>query len=164
MVFLLSIPPENFAHNAGFLPKHLRAQGFTGFPAGTGLIQEPGKPGVPFRGVLLAVPSDGDKKKEVTWEEHIHTQMTIQKWIDSGVSKTINFPAGTHRETIAKSFMLAWELGCKGVTVYRNGSRDVEVLTPKNVQKNLCPACEAPTKKFDGCTSCTECEWSLCTV
>ena len=111
-----------------------------------------------------AVASDEDKSKEVTWQEHVLTQAAIQGWVDSGISKTINFPQGTHRETIGKAFMLAWSNGCKGITVYRNGSRRVEVLTPKNIQKNLCPACEAPTKRYDGCTSCTECDWSLCTM
>jgi len=111
-----------------------------------------------------AVPKDGDKSKEVTWQEHVMTQATIQKWIDSGVSKTVNVPQMTHRETIGKAFILAWKEGCKGITVYRNGSRDVEVLTPKNVQKNLCPACGSPTMKYDGCTKCTECEWSLCSI
>jgi ribonucleoside-diphosphate reductase alpha chain len=65
---------------------------------------------------------------EVTWEEHVKTQAIAQQFVDSGVSKTINFPNHTHRETIAKAFMLAWELGCKGITAYRNGSRKVEVL------------------------------------
>ena len=111
-----------------------------------------------------AVSFDGDKDMEVTWEEHIDTQAVIQKHIDSGVSKTINFPAGTHRDTIGKAFMTAWRSGCKGITVYRNSSRDVEVLKPKNVQQNLCPMCESPTKKYDGCTSCTKCEWSMCSA
>jgi len=111
-----------------------------------------------------AVPSDGDKSKEVTWEEHILTQATIQKHIDSAVSKTINFPQLTRKETIAKAFMMAWKEGCKGVTIYRNGSRSEQVLTPKNIKKNLCPVCGEPTIKYDGCTRCSKCEWSLCTV
>lgn len=111
-----------------------------------------------------SVPKDGEKWKEVTWEEHVLTQTTIQKHVDSGVSKTINFPQGTHRDTIGKAFMMAWKEGAKGITVYRNGSRDVEVLSPKNVSKNLCPACKAPTIKYDGCTKCSECEWEMCVV
>jgi len=111
-----------------------------------------------------AVPMDGDKSREVTWEEHVMTQSVAQKWIDSGVSKTINFPTMTRRDTIGKAFKMAWEKGCKGITVYRNGSRDVEVLTPKNVSLNRCPACNSPTMKYDGCTKCTDCEWEMCTV
>lgn len=107
-----------------------------------------------------AVSADG--KNEVTWEEHINTQAVTQKWSDSGVSKTINFPNHTHRETVAKAYIEAWKLGCKGITVYRNGSRKVEVLSPKNVSKNKCPQCGAETVKYDGCTKCTTCEWSFC--
>lgn len=109
-----------------------------------------------------AVPKDGEKWKEVTWREHVLTQAMAQKHVDSGVSKTINFPQNTRRETIAKAFMLAWKEGAKGITVYRNGSRSEEVLTPKNMKKNLCPQCSKPTIKYDGCTKCTECDWSLC--
>lgn len=107
-----------------------------------------------------AVSSNG--AKEVTWEEHVYTQASAQKFIDSGVSKTINFPNHTHRETIAKAFMLAWELGCKGITVYRNGSRELEVLKPKLVKKDLCPVCESPIIREAGCKHCTSCEWSVC--
>jgi len=111
-----------------------------------------------------AVPKDGEKWKEVTWEEHVKTQTRVQKHIDSGVSKTINFPQMTHRDTIGKAFMMAWKEGAKGITVYRNGSRELEVLTPKKLQKNLCPVCGKTTMKYDGCTKCSECDWSLCTV
>jgi len=109
-----------------------------------------------------AVSKDGTR--EVTWEEHIATQAVVQKYSDSGVSKTINFPSHTRRETISKAYFKAWESGCKGITVYRNGSRNVEVLSPKNVDKNKCPVCDSPLVKFDGCENCTSCDWSLCAV
>lgn len=109
-----------------------------------------------------AVSATGDK--EVTWEEHINTQAVVQKWSDSGVSKTINFPNHTRKETIGKAYMMAWELGCKGITVYRNGSRNVEVLSPKNLKKDKCPVCEGDLVKYDGCTKCNKCDWSICTV
>jgi len=109
-----------------------------------------------------AVSSTGEK--EVIWEEHIAMQAVAQKWSDSGVSKTINFPSHTHKETIGKAFMMAWENGCKGITVYRNSSRNIEVLSPKNVSKNKCPVCGEETVKFDGCTKCSSCDWSICTV
>lgn len=110
-----------------------------------------------------AVSSDG-QHKEVNWQEHIQTQATVQKWCDSGVSKTINFPNHTRKETVGKAYIEAWKMGCKGITIYRNGSRSVEVLSPKNVSKNLCPVCESETIKYDGCTKCTKCDWSICTV
>ena len=86
-----------------------------------------------------AVSSNG--AMEVTWEEHIKTLASAQKYVDSGVSKTINFPTHTHKETMAKATLMAWKLGCKGLASYRNGSRKAEVLTPKNLKKDKCPMC-----------------------
>lgn len=86
-----------------------------------------------------AVSSNG--ATEVTWEEHIKTLAAAQRHIDSGVSKTINFPSRTHRDTMGKAVIMAWEEGCKGVAMYRNGSRKEEVLTPKDLKKDKCPVC-----------------------
>lgn len=102
-----------------------------------------------------AVSSNG--AREVTWEEHIMTLATAQKYIDSGVSKTINFPTHTHRETIGKAVIMAWKEGCKGLAVYRNGSRQVEVLTPKNVKKDKCPVCGNDMVHVDGKHKCLIC-------
>lgn len=93
---------------------------------------------------------------EVTWEEHVKIQATAQIYVDSGVSKTINFPNHTHRETIYNAFILAWKLGCKGLTVYRNMSRKVEVLTPKNIKKNLCPICGKELIEINNIKKCPE--------
>jgi ribonucleoside-diphosphate reductase alpha chain len=101
-----------------------------------------------------AVSANG--AQEVTWEEHVKIQATAQKYVDSGVSKTINFPTMTHRETIYNSFMLAWELGCKGLTVYRNMSRKNEVLTPKNIKKSLCPVCGKELIEINKIKKCSD--------
>jgi ribonucleoside-diphosphate reductase alpha chain len=106
-----------------------------------------------------AVSSNG--ANEVTWEEHIRILSSAQRFIDSGVSKTTNFPNHTHRETIAKAFFLAWQSGCKGLAVYRNGSRKQEVLSPKNIKKDRCPLCGEEVLKFNNMKKCTKCEWSL---
>lgn len=103
-----------------------------------------------------AVSSNG--AKEVTWEEHIWTLAMAQKHVDSGVSKTINFPAGAHRETMAKAAILAWELGCKGLAMYRNSSRKTEVLTPKNIKKNQCPICGTEMIDIEGKERCPSCK------
>ena len=103
-----------------------------------------------------AVSSNG--AVEVTWEEHIKTLATAQRFVDSGVSKTINFPSGAHRETMAKAAILAWELGCKGLAMYRNSSRKVEVLTPKNLQRNKCPVCNTEMFEIDGKERCPSCK------
>ncbi|HNZ14939.1 MAG TPA: adenosylcobalamin-dependent ribonucleoside-diphosphate reductase [Anaerolineaceae bacterium] len=68
---------------------------------------------------------------DITADEHIHTQAALQRFVDNSLSKTINFPAGTTEEEVADAFKQAWELGCKGITVYITGSRDVVVLETK---------------------------------
>ena len=66
---------------------------------------------------------------QVTAEEHLNIQAAFQNnGVDSGVSKTINMTNGTSENEISKAFLMAWELGLKGVTVYRDGSRETQAL------------------------------------
>ena len=102
-----------------------------------------------------AVSSNG--ATEVTWEEHIKTLASAQKHVDSGVSKTINFPTHTHKETMAKAIIMAWKEGCKGVAMYRNGSRKTEVLSPKNLKKDKCPICGNDMVVIDEKKKCLVC-------
>ena len=68
---------------------------------------------------------------DITPEEHILMQASIQAFIDNSISKTCNFPSTANKEDVAKVYMLGWETGCKGLTVYVTGSRTEVVLETK---------------------------------
>jgi len=69
--------------------------------------------------------------QDISADEHIRTQAAMQAFVDNSLSKTVNFPAGATEEDVATAYMLAWELGCKGITVYVTGSRQKVVLETK---------------------------------
>lgn len=67
--------------------------------------------------------------QDITPEEHISMQGILQTCgVDASISKTINLSSQTSKEDVRKSYLLGYELGCKGLTVYRDGSRDSQVL------------------------------------
>lgn len=69
-----------------------------------------------------------DPLKIVSPTAHLDTQACAQKWVDSGVSKTVNLPHSATVDDVKQVMFRAWEMGCKGVTVYRDGSRQFQVL------------------------------------
>jgi ribonucleoside-diphosphate reductase alpha chain len=79
--------------------------------------------------------------QDVSVEEHVRMQAALQAFVDNSMSKTINFPKDASHDDVAKAYMLAWELGCKGLTVYVTGSRQRVVLETKDT---------ATTKGDDG--------------
>lgn len=65
---------------------------------------------------------------DITPDEHVRMQAAIQAFVDNSISKTCNFPPEATPEDVAKAYMLAWDLGCKGLTVYVTGSREKVTL------------------------------------
>lgn len=65
---------------------------------------------------------------EISWKDHIRMVASLQQVISQGISKTINLPNYATVEDIKEAYMMAWELGCKGITVYRDGSKELQPL------------------------------------
>ncbi len=71
---------------------------------------------------------------DIAPEDHIKTLAAFQKWVDASISKTNNFPANATVEDMEKSYILAYESGCKGVTVFRDTSIEDQVLVSGQIQ------------------------------
>jgi len=68
---------------------------------------------------------------DVDWIEKVKMQGAIQKWVDHSISVTINLPADVKEEMVSDLYLTAWKSGCKGATVYRDGSRNGVLITGK---------------------------------
>ena len=79
---------------------------------------------------------------------HVRTQGVFQKYTDLAVSKTVNLPHDSSVKDVLDSYILAWKLGCKGITIYRDGSKSMQVLYRKEENKKVQP--EADERNAEG--------------
>jgi ribonucleoside-diphosphate reductase alpha chain len=104
---------------------------------------------------ILEVPEDVRKvwvtSHDITPEWHVRMQAAFQKYTSMGISKTINLPSEASPKDVEDAYRLAYSLSCKGIAVYRDGSRDAQVLSTGKTEKpgekpTMTPASpEAPT-------------------
>ena len=74
---------------------------------------------------------------DIDWVAKVKMQGSIQKWVDHSISVTVNLPNSVTEELVAEVYKTAWECGCKGVTVYRDGSRAGVLVSKKEEPKEL---------------------------
>lgn len=73
--------------------------------------------------IIAKTPYFGATANDVNWVNKVKMQGAIQKWVDHSISVTVNIPEETTEELVSEIYMTGWESGCKGITVYRDGSR-----------------------------------------
>lgn len=92
---------------------------------------------------------------------HVRMQAALQRFVDNSISKTINLPATASLDDVKEVYFKAWELGCKGMTVYVTGSRKTVVL---ETRIENCPDCGSKLRFEESCATCPNCAYSHCSV
>ncbi len=117
------------------------------------------------------VPADLQRRfptaHEIDVGTHVRMQAAFQTYVHAAVSKTINLPNRATPADVKGAYQLAYELGCKGITVYRDGSRDAQVLVTGQravaaPSSPSCPECGSVLLVQSRCQLCRNCGWSVC--
>lgn len=81
---------------------------------------------------------------DVDWLMKVSMQGAIQKWVDHSISVTVNLPSDVSEELVNKLYIEAWKSGCKGCTIYRDGSRSGVLVAAEPAKKEEVPTCKPP--------------------
>ena len=86
--------------------------------------------------IIKKSPYYGSTSNDIDWVEKVNMQGQIQKWIDHSISVTVNLPSSVTEELVSKVYEIGWKCGCKGMTIYRDGSRQGVILKKDDDNKN----------------------------
>jgi ribonucleoside-diphosphate reductase alpha chain len=146
---LVEISPrfERMAQHAGIWTKELRAQVLA-----SGRVRD-------IADIPAGIRSLFPTAHEISPEHHIQLLAACQAHVDNAVSKTVNLPAEATVDQVVKALRTAFELECKGITVYRHGAKPGQVLSPVS-SPGLCPDCRNALEFSEGATLCRVCGFS----
>jgi len=128
---------EKTAKDGGYYNKELMEE-----IAGKGNLEE-------FEQISPSVKRIFVTAHEISPVWHVRMQAAFQEFVDNAVSKTVNFPNSATEKDVEEVYMLAYRLGCKGITIYRDGSRESQVLKVEGRKKEVADdAAEEPQKQL----------------
>lgn len=103
---------------------------------------------VELKSIIEASPYYKASSNDVDWLQKVKMQGEVQKWVDHSISVTVNLPENVSEELVAKVYMTGWESGCKGITVYRDGSRSGVLVSNDKKSETETDSNSADTSHF----------------